>query len=81
MGCHDEDADRPRLSLDPDDYRGGFGLWSGTSFAAPLLAGHLARALLCEREGANEVDLDRLVSDVLAEHTREPAEVDGRGTP
>ena len=30
---------RRRETIDPDDYRGGFGLWSGTSFAAPLAAG------------------------------------------
>jgi hypothetical protein len=28
--------------IDPDDFQGGFGLWSGTSFAAPYLAGQLA---------------------------------------
>ena len=33
-----------REALDPDDYRGGFATWSGTSFAAPLLAAHIARA-------------------------------------
>jgi hypothetical protein len=43
---------RLRESVDPDDFRsgrkrdgtqrGGFGLWSGTSFAAPLMAGSLA---------------------------------------
>lgn len=41
--------DRGRSSIDPDDFRSGFGVWSGTSFAAPLLAGrvakHLSRAL------------------------------------
>ncbi len=38
-----------REALDPDDYSSGFGVWSGTSFSAPLLAAHLARSLL---EGA-----------------------------
>lgn len=33
-----------RASVDADDYGGGFGVWSGTSFAAPVLAArHLAR--------------------------------------
>jgi subtilisin family serine protease len=32
--------------LDADDFRGGFGLWSGTSFAAAVLAGRLAQALM-----------------------------------
>src|SRR5262249_44186930 len=35
-----------REALDPDDYSGGFAAWSGTSFAAPLLAAHLVRSLL-----------------------------------
>jgi subtilisin family serine protease len=44
---------RVRESIDPDDYRGavgrahrgGFGLWSGTSFAAPTVAGALAAVM------------------------------------
>ncbi|WP_435738759.1 S8 family serine peptidase [Cellulosimicrobium sp. PMB13] len=42
-------ADGLRESLDPDDFRGGFGVWSGTSFAAPVLAGQLAKSLLAAR--------------------------------
>ncbi|MDQ1646557.1 MAG: hypothetical protein QOJ50_2741, partial [Cryptosporangiaceae bacterium] len=34
-----------REGLDPDDYSGGFGRWTGTSFAAPVLAARLARSL------------------------------------
>ncbi len=34
-----------RATIDPDDFSGGFGTWSGTSFAAPVLAGQLARQL------------------------------------
>lgn len=36
---------RTRESIDPDDYSGGFAVWSGTSFAAPLLGGRLAKHL------------------------------------
>jgi hypothetical protein len=35
-----------REALDPDDFRGGFAAWSGTSFAAPALAAWVLRALL-----------------------------------
>ena len=31
-----------RETVDPDDYVGGFAVWSGTSFAAPYVAGEIA---------------------------------------
>jgi subtilisin family serine protease len=35
-----------RETIDPDDFSSGFGIWSGTSFAAPVLAAELAQCLL-----------------------------------
>ena len=50
-------ADPARGSGDPDDYSGGFGLWSGTSFAAPAYAGDVPRAGPPPRaDGTDEVD-------------------------
>lgn len=37
---------QPRRTIDPDCYRNGFGTWSGTSFAGPVLAGRLAQDLI-----------------------------------
>jgi subtilisin family serine protease len=37
-----------RCTVDPDDYTGGFGVWSGTSFATPVLAAELAATLIDE---------------------------------
>lgn len=48
-------ADGEQESLDADDFTGGFALWSGTSFAAPVLVGELAAALL-ERRLTGETD-------------------------
>ena len=37
-----------RCTVDPDDYTGGFGVWSGTSFATPVFAAEVATALVAE---------------------------------
>lgn len=61
---------RKRASIDPDDFSGGFGLWSGTSFSGPVLAGKLAEALcgqLSESETARKaVNRARRVLERLA---------------
>lgn len=43
--ARDDRYQRRRLTIGPEDYRGGFALWSGTSFAAPVVAGLVAAAL------------------------------------
>nr|WP_042194567.1 S8 family serine peptidase [Kibdelosporangium sp. MJ126-NF4]CEL21407.1 Thermophilic serine proteinase precursor (Ak.1 protease) [Kibdelosporangium sp. MJ126-NF4]CTQ96026.1 Thermophilic serine proteinase precursor (EC 3.4.21.-) (Ak.1 protease) [Kibdelosporangium sp. MJ126-NF4] len=40
-----------RSALDPDDYRAGFAVWDGTSFAAPLAAAEITAAMIkCSAE-------------------------------
>ncbi|MFC7023414.1 S8 family serine peptidase [Promicromonospora thailandica] len=53
-----QSGDGLRRTVDPDNFASGFGLWSGTSFAAPVLAGELAAALLREREEAQVAPTD-----------------------
>lgn len=43
---------RVRTTPDPDDFRSGFCTWSGTSFAAPVLAGELAAAIAADPDVA-----------------------------
>jgi subtilisin family serine protease len=40
-----------RCTVDPDDYTGGFGIWSGTSFATPVFAAELAAELITIQKG------------------------------
>jgi subtilisin family serine protease len=47
---------RDRSSLDPDDFTGGFAVWSGTSFSAPLLAGRLAERIRPHMQDGDTVD-------------------------
>ena len=51
-------AGKWRAALDPDDYSAGFAVWSGTSFAVPVLAGQIAAQLLVQyAAGDNAVDI------------------------
>ncbi len=46
-----------RATLDPDDFSAGFGVWSGSSFAAPILAAEVAQYLMINRLlGCDDVD-------------------------
>jgi subtilisin family serine protease len=52
-----------RSSLDPDDFISGFGVWSGTSFAAPVLAGEVASALATAyRDGERDTSTGKAVA-------------------
>ncbi len=72
-----------RSSIDPDDFSGGFGVWSGTSFAAPLFAGHLAQALWetgrLGDAGFGPEDVMGLLGEVVAEHSNETDDTPPRG--
>lgn len=66
---------RVRSTIDPDDFRGGFAIWSGTSFAAPLMAGVFANFLMpdLERKGGRPASPDKAVQrawDVITATTK-----------
>ena len=48
---------RSRESLDPDDFAQGFATWSGTSFAAPGVAGRYLRHLIESRDDASPAEV------------------------
>ncbi len=69
-----------RASLDPDDFGSGFGVWSGTSFAGPVMAGRLAQRVAAKgpagpaarsRGASDAADaMAALVSDLVGEFSR-----------
>jgi hypothetical protein len=73
--AHPDGRPDNREALDPDDYRGGFATWSGTSFAAPLIAARIAAQLLeqslCQRvqsldQPGKEAATDRTLAALTA---------------
>lgn len=65
---------RPRSGPDPDDFGSGFGAWSGTSFAAPLLAAEYLDALQARDLGTDLVTRRSVLAAVTA---RRPTPVVG----
>ena len=45
----------PRAGVDFDDFRSGFAVWSGTSFAAPWIAGEIAAEIIRQGSPKNAV--------------------------
>jgi subtilisin family serine protease len=56
-----------RAALDPDDFSSGFGVWSGTSFSAPVFAGEVAAALASSYQAG---DTDQETSTAVARMAR-----------
>jgi hypothetical protein len=63
---HPDDYAPPDLPYDPDDYSCGFARWSGTSFAAGVAAGRLARALVTPPLGNPALDRHECAAVALA---------------
>jgi len=60
-------APQDRATIDLDDYTSGFGVWSGTSFSAPVLAGQLAHAIcVLGSDAADLTSLQKRGWDALA---------------
>ncbi len=71
-------APATRATVDPDDYRSGFAIWSGTSFAAPYVVGEAAARLLegtVERSEAavpwNAIDATKAVAAELTTNLKD----------
>ena len=56
VAAHRARSAGPASRIDPDDFRGGFAVWSGTSFAAPLVGRADRRGMLGTLEPSGTVD-------------------------
>ncbi|MEO7068924.1 MAG: S8 family serine peptidase [Nostocoides sp.] len=59
---------QPRSTMNPQDYSGGFGVWSGTSFSTPVVAGECAAAIV-EGDDADACERSDLVGRSLVART------------
>ncbi len=59
-----------RETIDPDDFAGGFGVWSGTSFAAPYVAARIAAELAPQLMSGKLTEITRRNSELLKARTR-----------
>lgn len=51
-GSRDDLYGRRRETLDVDEFAGGFAVWSGTSFSAPVVAGRVAALIVSGQSGS-----------------------------
>jgi subtilisin family serine protease len=66
-----DDDGATHSTLDLDDFRAGFGVWSGTSFAAPVIAAKVAREMLRHtgfQDGLSPEQVADVVRDVVRRH-------------
>lgn len=68
-GTRDDKDGRRRETLDVDDFRGGYGVWSGTSFAAPVVAGRIA-ARLAAGQGSTDAVISVIADADARDHSR-----------
>ncbi len=74
-GTRNDRYDLRRETIDPDDFGGGFAIWSGTSFAAPHVAATLARSIQAGLlDGSTVDDTERRIAQL-----RDAADAQPRG--
>jgi hypothetical protein len=74
----DQNGEIPRETIDYDDFHGGWAVWSGTSFAAPLVAAAVLERMVTNHE-AGHGSLDEIGRDsTLARMTEAVGDVRGR---